>query len=209
MADIQPELRKFVVPEIVFGQGARHMVARYAKNFGASKVLIVTDPGIIAAGWAEEVERNMEAAGIPYHLFSDLTSNPKEEEVMAGTEIYRREQCDTIAVVGGGSPMDCAKGIGIVSSNGGHILDFEGIDQIPAPGPPLICIPTTAGSSADVSQFAIITDTLNVDVPLRKLGMKQSDIAALAGKAVDDPCIATNPREPTQKDIERIYEQAL
>src|SRR5208337_1154331 len=96
---------------------------------------------------------------IPYHLFSAVTPNPKAEEVMAGAEEYEREHCDTIVVIGGGSPIDCAKGIGIVSSNKRHILDFEGVDQVSSPSPPLICIPTTAGSSADISQFAIITDT--------------------------------------------------
>ncbi len=155
----QTELRKFVAPEFVFGAGARNMASRYARNFGASKVLIVTDPGIIAAGWTKEVADGMEAANIPYHVFSSVTPNPKAEEVMAGAEVYEQERCNMIVAVGGGSPMDCAKGIGIVSSNKSNILDFEGVDQVPSPGPPLICVPTTAGSAADVSQFAIITDT--------------------------------------------------
>ncbi|MBI5302619.1 MAG: iron-containing alcohol dehydrogenase [Chloroflexi bacterium] len=78
---------------------------------------------------------------------------------MQGAEFCRAEKCDLIIAIGGGSPMDCAKSIGIVSSNEKHILEFEGVDQVAIPGLPLICIPTTAGSSADVSQFAIITDT--------------------------------------------------
>jgi alcohol dehydrogenase class IV len=158
MSDTPKELRKFVAPEFVFGEDARHLAARYASNFGASKVLIVTDPGVMAAGWAEEVAKDLESANIPYHIFYAVTPNPKAEEVMAGAEEYERENCNVIIVVGGGSPMDCAKGIGIVSSNKMHILDFEGVDEVPLPGPPLICIPTTAGSAADISQFAIITD---------------------------------------------------
>jgi alcohol dehydrogenase class IV len=78
---------------------------------------------------------------------------------MAGVEAYRSEGCDLIVAVGGGSPMDCAKGIGMVVGNPGHILDLEGVDEVPSPGPPLIFIPTTAGTSADVSQFAIVADT--------------------------------------------------
>jgi alcohol dehydrogenase class IV len=78
---------------------------------------------------------------------------------MAGAMLYQQQQCDGIIAVGGGSPIDCAKGIAIVVSNGGHILDYEGIDRILYPMPPLICIPTTAGTAADISQFAIITDT--------------------------------------------------
>ena len=66
-----------------------------------------------------------------------------------------------LIAVGGGSPIDCAKGIGIVAVNGGNILDYEGVDEIKLPGPPLICIPSTSGASADVSQFAIICDTEN------------------------------------------------
>jgi alcohol dehydrogenase class IV len=152
------ELRKFVAPEFVFGVGARHLAGRYAKNFGARRVLVVTDPGVLAAGWAGQVIESLEADGMPYTLFSQVTPNPKDSEVMAGAELYLQERCDVIVAVGGGSPMDCAKGIGIVSSNRQHILEFEGVDQVEIPGPPLICLPTTAGTSADVSQFAIITD---------------------------------------------------
>ena len=78
---------------------------------------------------------------------------------MNGAEIYQNEGCNAIVAVGGGSVLDCAKGIGIVSSNHQHILTFEGVDQVGAPMPPLICIPTTGGTSADVSQFAIINNT--------------------------------------------------
>jgi alcohol dehydrogenase class IV len=78
---------------------------------------------------------------------------------MAGSEVYRSEGCNAIVALGGGSPMDCAKGIAIVSTNHRHILCFEGVDEVETPMPPLICVPTTAGSSADVSQFCIITNT--------------------------------------------------
>ncbi|HTZ17109.1 MAG TPA: alcohol dehydrogenase-like regulatory protein ErcA [Dissulfurispiraceae bacterium] len=152
-------LRKFVAPEFVFGVDARNLVARYASNFLARNILIVTDPGIIRAGWTADIADNLEAAGINYHIFSDVSCNPHDDEVMVGAEVYEKRQCDSIVAIGGGSPIDCAKGIGIVSSNKKHILSFEGVDQVDKPGPPLICIPTTAGSSADVSQFAIITDT--------------------------------------------------
>ncbi|HOP62117.1 MAG TPA: iron-containing alcohol dehydrogenase [Spirochaetota bacterium] len=153
------ELRKFVAPEFLFGSGAIEVIDRYIKNLGVKKVLVVTDPGVIRAGWAEIVERLIKGTGIPFAVFGDVTENPKDYEVMEGAELYRREGCDMIVAVGGGSPMDCAKGIGIVSTNNKNVLEFEGVDTVPLPGPPLICIPTTAGSSADVSQFAIILDS--------------------------------------------------
>lgn len=152
------ELRKFVAPEFIFGADARFLVGRYAKNLGARKVLVVTDPGIIEAGWTAQVLSSLEEEHLPCAVFSTVTSNPRAEEVMLGAKLYSSEECNVIVAVGGGSPMDCAKGIGIVDSNSAYVLDFEGVDQVPIPGPPLICIPTTAGSSADVSQFAIITD---------------------------------------------------
>jgi alcohol dehydrogenase class IV len=153
------ELRKFLVPEFVYGEGAIHLVGRYARNFGAKKLLMVTDPGIIRAGWVSKVEAALDNEGIPYVIFDGVTPNPKDHEVMAGAEVYRDQGCDVLAAVGGGSPIDCAKGIGIVSGNNKHILEFQGVDEVPMPGPPLICIPTTAGNSADISQFAIIVDT--------------------------------------------------
>jgi alcohol dehydrogenase class IV len=151
-------LRKFVAPEIIFGAGARHAVANYARTFGARKVLVVSDPGVIAAGWVKDVFQSLDAQHIPYALFSDVSPNPRCEEVMAGAQFYQEQGCNVIVAIGGGSPMDCAKGIGIVSTHGRHILEFEGIDTIDVPIPPLIFIPTTAGTSADVSQFAILSD---------------------------------------------------
>ncbi len=151
-------LRKFVAPEIIFGAGARHAVANYARTFGARKVLLVSDPGVVAAGWVKDVISSLDEQHIPYALFTAVSPNPRCEEVMAGAQFYQEQGCNVIVAIGGGSPMDCAKGIGIVSSHGRHILEFEGIDTIDIPIPPLIFIPTTAGTSADVSQFAILSD---------------------------------------------------
>ncbi len=78
---------------------------------------------------------------------------------MNGAAFYRESGCDLVIAVGGGSPMDCAKAIGIVTTNHQNVLEFEGVDNVEIPGPPLICVPTTAGTSADVSQFSIINDS--------------------------------------------------
>ncbi len=154
----QLNLRKFVAPEIVYGAGARNFVDRYAKNLGAKKVLVVSDPGVMNAGWAGEAAENLDKAGLAYTIYTGVTPNPREEEVMSGAEAYKSGNCNLIVAVGGGSAIDCAKGIGIVSSNSRHILSFEGIDKVCIPMPPLICIPTTGGTSADLSQFVIIKD---------------------------------------------------
>jgi alcohol dehydrogenase len=153
------ELRKFVTPEIMFGVGARKLVGRYVENLGCGKALFVTDSGVIKTPWFSDVTNKLDEIGFPYLVFSSISPNPRETEVMSGVEIFRSGGCDSIIALGGGSVMDCAKGIGIVSTNNLHILEFEGVDKVENPMPPLICIPTTAGSSADVSQFAIINNT--------------------------------------------------
>lgn len=182
------ELRKFVAPEIVFGVGAIDRVGQYATLYGARRVFVVSDPGVVAAGWTGKVLASLEAAGFRYFVFTSVSPNPRAEEVMIGAEKHRLEHCDLIVAVGGGSAIDCAKGIGIVVSNPGSILDYEGIDRIAAPMPPLICIPTTAGTSADVSQFSIITDL-----------QKRTKIAIISKAVVPDVAII-DPRTLTTMD---------
>ena len=152
-------LRKFVMPEVVFGKGARKLAGQYAEKFSLKKVLLVTDKGIIENGWVEDVVKSLDELGIEYILFTELTPNPKDFEVMFGAESFKNNRCDGIIAIGGGSPMDLAKGVGIISTNGGMIVDYKGVDMITKAIPPMIFIPTTAGTSADVSQFGIISDT--------------------------------------------------
>ena len=159
MTTASVELRKFVAPEFIIGVDARLLAGRYAKNFGVHHVLVVTGPNIISAGWVKDVTGSLDAEGIGHTIFSGVTPNPRDFEVTKGAALYEESGCDAIIAVGGGSPIDCAKGIGIVVSNKKNILTFEGVDNVAIPPPPMICIPTTAGTGADVSQFAIINDT--------------------------------------------------
>jgi alcohol dehydrogenase class IV len=88
-----------------------------------------------------------------------VSPNPRDYQVEKGKTLYIEEACDILVAIGGGSVIDCAKGIGVIVENDGSIRDYEGVDEIALPIPPLICIPTTSGSAADVSQFAIISHT--------------------------------------------------
>ncbi|WBF07343.1 iron-containing alcohol dehydrogenase [Methanothermobacter thermautotrophicus] len=153
------ELRKFVTSEFVFGDGARFLAGRYALNLGAERVLLVTDRGLMKTGLVDDVSSSLEDEGLEYVIFDDVTPNPRDHEVMEGAAVFDAEECNMIVALGGGSPIDCAKAIGAVVSNRMHVLDFEGVDMIPTPSVPVICIPTTAGTGADVSQFAIILDS--------------------------------------------------
>lgn len=153
------EIRKFVAPEFLFGKDSRLLAGRYFQNFQIRRLLVVTDAIVSSMPWYNGILEELNQSGLEYSVFTDVSPNPLDEEVMLGTEIYRSNNCEGILAIGGGSVIDCAKGIGIVCSNSSHILKFEGVDQIDVPTPPIICIPTTAGTSADVSQFAIIRDS--------------------------------------------------
>lgn len=153
------QTRKFVLPEIVFGAGVRRFCARYAQNLHMQKILIVTDEGVIKAGWANEIIQLLNQENIEHVIFSQVHPNPRDFETMNGARFYLENKCDSILAIGGGSAIDCAKGIGIVSTNHKNIIDFAGVDKVLNPMPPIICIPTTGGTSADVSQFAIINHT--------------------------------------------------
>ncbi len=181
-------LRKFVCPEIVFGAHCHELAGTHAANFGLRRVLLATDAGLIKSGWVEQVAAHLASAGLEYCVFSAISPNPRETEVMAGTEFCRAEGCDGIVALGGGSVIDCAKGIAIALSNGQHVLEFEGVDNVAVPMPPLICIPTTAGTSADVSQFAIINHTA-----------RRSKIAIISKAVVPDVALI-DPVTLTTKD---------
>jgi alcohol dehydrogenase class IV len=152
-------LRKFIAPEIVYGSGALSLAGQHALHLGAKKVCIISDPGVAKAGWTQKVEESVQAAGLDFFTTTNVSENPKDHEVMEGAQRYLENNCDLILAVGGGSAMDCAKGIGIIVTNPGHITRYEGVNEVQNPVPPLIFIPTTAGTSADISQFAIINDT--------------------------------------------------
>ena len=152
-------LWKIVVPEFVFGIGARDLAGQYAANIGIDNALVVSDPGVIEAGWTGSVVKSLQEHGVSTSVFSQVSENPRDHQIHAGASFFKENSCNGIVAVGGGSPMDCAKGIGIINSNGGEIKDYEGVDKVEEPCVPMIFIPTTSGSSADVSQFAIITDT--------------------------------------------------
>ncbi|MDF1618483.1 iron-containing alcohol dehydrogenase, partial [Petrocella sp. FN5] len=157
--DTVMDLRKFVAPEIIIGIDARLLIPRYLTHFNSKRPMIVTDVGVKNQPWFLELENLIRSCTENVIIFDDVTPNPRDYEAMMGAEIFLSHDCDLLIAIGGGSPIDCAKCISIVSTNGGHVLNYEGVDEIKLPGPPLICIPSTAGTSADISQFAIIQDS--------------------------------------------------
>lgn len=152
-------LAKFHVPEVVFGPGSLAELGHCAVRLGARRPFLVTDPGLIEAGWVEEAVGHLRRVGLRPVVWHDVTPNPKDHEVEAGHARYADSGSDVIIGVGGGSVVDAAKGVAILSGNGGRILDYEGVDRVGRPIPPTVMVPSTSGTGADVSQFAVITDT--------------------------------------------------
>ena len=150
---------KFEVPEIVFGRGMLQHVGSCARRLGGNKIFLVSDQGLFKAGWVDRVMVSLMEAGLHFVYFDQITSNPKDYEVEDGAREYLRQGADVIVGLGGGSAMDAAKGIAILVANGGRIYDFEGANKIKRPLPPMVLCPTTCGTGADVSQFAIISDS--------------------------------------------------
>lgn len=164
VADTDPQrdtrrLLKFHVPEMVFGLDSLAEAGFCAGRLGARRPFVVTDPGLIESGWVAELVLHLVDAGLAPQVWSGVTPNPKEHEVASGHAAYVDSGGDVIIGIGGGSALDAAKGIAILSGNRGSILDYAGVDLVTQPIPPLLMIPSTAGTGSDVSQFCIVTDT--------------------------------------------------
>ncbi|WP_249217246.1 iron-containing alcohol dehydrogenase [Nocardioides palaemonis] len=154
-----PAVAKFHAPEVVFGVGSLVEAGYAAARLGARRPFVVTDPGVLEAGWADELLAHLREAGLEPVLWTEVTPNPKDHEVRRAWQKYAEERADVIIAIGGGSCIDAAKGVAILSGNDGDILDYAGVDQVTRPIPPMLMIPSTSGTGADVSQFCIVTDT--------------------------------------------------
>lgn len=143
---------------IVHGLNSSKEAATEFKKIGGTKALIVTDHGVKAAGLLENTLMSFKNSAIPCIVFDEVEEDPGIRTVEKGSELARKEHCDGIVVVGGGSPICAGRGIGVVVTNGGSISDYVGINKASKPPLPLVAIPTTAGSGAEVSQFIILKD---------------------------------------------------
>jgi alcohol dehydrogenase class IV len=157
--NFQSKTHVFFSPtKITFGLDSAQQVAHEVKQFGGSKVLIVTDPGVIAAELLSPVESSLKAGDVAYVIYDGVEPEPPARVIDRGAEIFKSEGCDLVMGLGGGSSLDVAKGISILAANKGRILDFCGIDQVPRKGAPMILIPTTAGTGSEVTRVLVLTD---------------------------------------------------
>jgi len=173
---------------LLYQPGALAQLGSVAKAEGASRVLLVSDAGIVAAGHVETAMRSLYAAGIVARLYDGVAENPTTDHVHRGLAIAKKFEINFIIGLGGGSSMDCAKGINFLLTNGGKMADYWGVNKAANPMLPLIAIPTTAGTGSEAQSAALITD------PETHAKMACWDTNAAAKVAILDPNLtATQP----------------
>ena len=181
---VREQVYGYFIPSVtLIGIGAAKQIPEKIKALGGSKPLIVTDKGITGAGITKQITDLLDAAKMKYVVYDETIPNPTDKNVHAGVDVYKKEKCDSLITLGGGSSHDCGKGVGLVIANGGKIHDYEGVDKSSKPMPPYLAVNTTAGTASEMTRFCIITDTS------RHVKMAIVDWRVTPGIAVDDPLL--------------------
>lgn len=148
-----------VAPTIHFGFGVSERTGELVRSLGVSRVLLVTDAGIRAAGICEQIETALAAAGIEFLIYDQVSPNPRDYECLAAAELARETRAQAIVAVGGGSPIDVAKAAVGLATNAGTVQDWLPPKTFTQPPLPLIAVPTTAGTASEVTRSSVINDT--------------------------------------------------
>lgn len=143
---------------LVVGPGSIRQLGEIARDLGATRALVTSDRGIVECGHTAAGIESLRDAGLATEVFSGFTENPSSSEVEAGTAVARAFRPDLLVGLGGGSSMDCAKGINFLHSCGGRMRDYRGRGTATAAMLPSIAVPTTAGTGSETQSFALITD---------------------------------------------------
>jgi 4-hydroxybutyrate dehydrogenase len=146
---------------ILFAEGATADLGGEVARLGGTRALVVTDPGVLDAGLVDDVEKSLRRSKIPFEIFSGVSSNPKEADALAGASAYRDAGADVVVAVGGGSVMDVGKLVRLLAVHAGPLEPYAehlgGAEKITEPMPPLVALPTTAGTGSEVGRSAVVT----------------------------------------------------
>jgi|ETNmetMinimDraft_15_1059895.scaffolds.fasta_scaffold00250_8 alcohol dehydrogenase len=177
---------------VICGDNSVDRLGEVVSELGGTRVLLVSDPGIVKAGHTDHGAASLRDAGLEVSVFSHVQENPTTENVDVGLQFAIDHEIDFIVGLGGGSSMDCAKGINFLISNGGEMKDYWGVGKATKPMLPLIAVPTTSGTGSEAQSFALITD------PESHRKMACGDKKAACRAAILDPILTvTQPREVT------------
>src|SRR5262245_26334264 len=150
--DYQPLAR------VVYGAGTLARLGELTRELGGRRILLVTDPGLEHAGHPQRAIQSVRNAGLEVFGFYDVEENQTNRHVEAGRKFARPQRIDFIVTVGGGSSMDCAKGINFLLTNGGTMADYQGFGKATKPMLASIGVPTTAGTGSEAQSYALIAD---------------------------------------------------
>ena len=145
-------------PRIVLGAGCLSQIASEVERLGGTRVMIVTDPGLVAAGIVDRLEALLRDGGVAFCRFDQVEPDPRLEIASMATDLIQQEQSDLIIGIGGGSAIDIAKIASVLATNDGDLGQYFGIDLIPRPGLKTIIVPTTAGTGSEVTPIVILSD---------------------------------------------------
>jgi alcohol dehydrogenase len=177
---------------VVYGGGTFDRVGSLARELGFAHTLLVADAGIVRLGLADRVQHLLGEAGVRVSRFHDFGANPDTAMVDAGRQFAARAGTDSMIAVGGGSSLDCAKGINFLLTNGGTMKDYHGHGKATRPMHPMIAVPTTAGTGSEAQQYALISDAQT------HVKMACGDPKACFKVAVLDPRLTVSlPRDVT------------
>lgn len=172
----------YYVPSInLMGAGCLNDLGATVNDLGFKKAFVVTDNFLMSNGVANKVLNVLEGAGIAYEVYSEVVPNPTCKNVHDGLERLKGTDCDFLVSIGGGSPQDTAKAIGILATNGGHIKEYEGVNLSKNKSLPIVAVNTTAGTSSEVTINYVVTDEE------RHVKMVMVDKNSLATVTVNDP----------------------
>ena len=153
------EFRFSVPAQVRFGRGVSGSIGQLLEELGVKKAMLVHGKGVARAGLTAGLEDSMQKAGVAVVDYDGVEPDPTDVSMEAGASLAKAEQVQAIVALGGGSAMDCAKGINILLRTPGPLSQYEGGDRVPNPGLPLICLPTTAGTSSEITAVSIVRDT--------------------------------------------------
>lgn len=188
-------INRFVLNEVsYFGPGAREVLPKEVKRLGLHKAFVATDKDLIKFGVADKVLNVLKEAGIPYEIFSDIKPNPTVANVKAGVKAFAESGADFILAIGGGSSIDTSKAIGIITNNPefSDVVSLEGVADTKKKSVPIIALPTTAGTAAEVTINYVITDEKNEK---KMVCVDPNDIPAIA--IIDAELMYTLPKSLT------------
>jgi alcohol dehydrogenase class IV len=182
-----------VTTKIIYGRGTAARLGEIAGESGVKKAHIITDEGVARSGVLDQVLAPLRDAGVASVVFDQVEPNPTLHTVSRAAEEYASQACDGVIAIGGGSPLDVGKSVGVLATNPGTAADYLGMDKVRHPGAPVIAVPTTAGTAAEITDVAVLSD----HEKKIKMGLRSAYVAPRV--AVLDPMLTLSlPPGPTR-----------